>query len=75
VCVASGYDFIVITVILSFQTLQKWAGAAEIEGTEAGGGGHPEGAIDIEIARILSELWWTPMAYRLRRQALAHQWL
>jgi hypothetical protein len=48
VCGAFEYDFVIITLILSFQALLKWAGATEA-------GGHPEGLVDSEIARIASK--------------------
>jgi hypothetical protein len=39
VCGAFEYDFVIITLILAFQALLKWAGATEA-------GGHPEGLVD-----------------------------
>jgi hypothetical protein len=54
-CTAFEYDLIIITPILSFQALLKQVGAAEVEGTDAGGGDHLEGDVDSEIVRIVSE--------------------
>jgi hypothetical protein len=55
-CAIFECDFIVITLVLSFQALLKWAGATEIEGTGPGRGGNPEGDVDSsEVARIASE--------------------
>jgi hypothetical protein len=42
VCIASRYYFIVITAMLSFQTLLIWAGAAETDGGDAGSGGRKD---------------------------------
>jgi hypothetical protein len=54
-CATFEYDLSVITLILSFQTLLKCAGAAEAGGTDAGDRGHREGAINSVVAKIVSE--------------------
>jgi hypothetical protein len=46
VCGAFECNFIIITLLLSFQALLKWVGAARTRDSYSGDGGHPEGAID-----------------------------
>jgi hypothetical protein len=50
----------IVTSIFLFQALLKQSGATEIESTDVGGSGHPGGAIDTEIAKIVDETLTDP---------------
>jgi hypothetical protein len=56
VCATFEYDFIIIALILWFQAMLKWAGSTEVEGTDTAGGGHPEGVVVSEIAKVTSKV-------------------
>jgi hypothetical protein len=46
---------VIISLVLLFQALLKLAGEDEVEGNGVDGGGHPEGAVNSEIAGIVSK--------------------
>jgi hypothetical protein len=55
VCNAFECNSVIITLSSSFQTLLKKAEAARTGGADAGDESRPKGAVDAEVARIVSE--------------------
>jgi hypothetical protein len=53
----------------------KRAEAVGTEDANAGKGGHPERAIDVEVVRIASENITDPKAKQLRMLPLRYRWL